>query len=268
MIEKLMPIVVANTLPAEILALSQQTLAEVAELTKAAREIDVKDAGSLEVGNTIFRQVDQLAKAISAGRLEVTRPIDALKKAIIAAEEKATEPLLEAKADLGKRIIACQKELERQRLEAEQAAREEAERKAAEERQRLEAERQAKIAQQEAERKAAEDAARAEAAMFGEDQEAAVAKLPPVEVITPVVVVPIVELPPAANPLPKSAVRTTRRQKLVIDDVDLIPTVLANVRLLIPDEKTIEKLMKAGVEVPGVRLVDIETICAASTRSK
>lgn len=266
MIDKLMPIVVANTLPAEIMALSQQTLAEVAELTKAAREIEVKDVASLEVGNTIFRQVDQLAKAISAGRLEVTRPIDALKKAIIAAEEKATEPLLEAKSDLGKRIITCQKELERQRLEAEQKAREEAEMKAAEERQRLEAERQAKIAQQETERKAAEDAARAEAAMFGEDPEAVVAKLPPVEVIPPVVVIPIVELPSAVNPLPRAAVRTTRRQRLVIDNPELVPTMMANVRLLVPDEKSIEKLMKAGVEVPGCRLVDIESIASAGGR--
>lgn len=258
-----LPIVVKNTLPAEIAVLSPEIMAEVAGLIEQSNSLVVNNIETMETANEVFKKIDGLAKSISSNRLEITRPIDALKKAIIAAEEQATEPLLNAKKDLGAKIISCQKELQRIREEEERKARAEAEAKAKAERERLEAERQAIIKKQNEDRAKAEAEAKEQAALFGEDQ----VELPPVVEPPPVIVVPVVADPIFSAPsIPKSAARTTTRQKLVIFDETLIPLCHAGVILRVPDEKVIEKLLKAGVNVPGCRLESVETVGSAGGR--
>lgn len=253
-----LPVVVPNTLPAEIVALSPELLAEAGRLVGEAMAMTPSDAASLDRANDLFRKVDKLAKTIADGRLEVTRPIDALKKKIIAAEEQATKPLAEAKTALGARITACARELQRQREEIERKAREEAEAKARAERERLEAERQAKIKADREEHERQTKAAEEEARLFGTEAEEIAPPAPP----PPVVVVPEVVLPPEAQLPIKSAARTTTRQKLVIDEPKLIPVELGGVRLLVPDEKAITAMLKAGVQIPGCRLEAVTSIGA------
>lgn len=245
-------IVVRNNLPAEIPAISAETMFQVSALTEQARDLQIVDVISLEAGNDIYRKIDRLLKEISSNRLEITRPIDALKKSIMTAEEGATAPLMASKKALQDRLYSFQKELERQAEEARKKARAEAEEKARVERERLEKERQAKI---EADKKKAEE----EAALFGTEPEIP-APPPP-----PVVVVPTVEVSNIPE-VPKSAVRKTTRNVLVITDEKSIPVELAGVRLLVPDLKAIEKLMKAGIAVPGCKLEAQEAFASAGGR--
>jgi hypothetical protein len=244
-------VIVANKLPAEIVALSDEAMAEVQRLTSEARALTVTDAASLEQGNALFRRIDALKKTVEAQRLDITRPIDALKAAIMEAERQATKPLAEARADLGERLLTVQRRLEAERQAAERRAREEAEARARAERERLEAERQAIIRRQAEERARAEAKAREEAELFGVAPEPVEAAPEP----PPVVVVPVVERAAVAVPVvPRAAVRESSRPVLVIDDAAKIPRELGGVALLIPDTKAIERILKAGVAVPGCRL--------------
>lgn len=257
-------VVVANNLPHELLALSGEALAQANALTsKAALLIITHEQPTIDAASAVFKEMGKLTKGIAEQRLAITRPIDALKEAIIAAERKATVPLLSAIAELGPKIHKAEQERDRLREEAARKAREEAERKAKEERDRLEKARQELIAKQEAERAEAQRLADEEAAMFGEKAEPIAAPEPP----PPVVIVPVVETPAQlATAVPKSAVRKYVKEVLVINDASKIPRYIEGIALLVPDEKAIEKLMKAGVKIDGCELVDKEKIGAAGSR--
>ena len=247
-----MELTVKNTLPAEIAAVAPVTMEKAGLMVSQANKAAIIDAASLSSAEDLYRSITALAKQISSDRMDITRPIDALKDAVIAAERAATVPLLAAKAKLEPLISGYRKEQERIRAEAERKAREEAEAKARIERQRLEAEQAARIREQEEAAAAAERQAEEERKLFGESS----VVVPEVEAAKPIIVVPEVEaqLIPAA--LPKSAVRETVKKVLQIDDAKGIPIELAGVRLLVPDTKAIDKLLRAGVAVPGCRLVD------------
>lgn len=255
-------VIVTNTLPAQIVALKDETLTQALTMAADAKVLVIKDAETLATGNALFKRIDAMNKAIKEQRMEITRPIDALKDAIMDAEQQATKPLTDARDDLGKRIFEMDNELKRQRQLAEAKARREAEDRAKAERERLEAERQEIIRKQQEEHAAAELAAKERAALFGTEAEA----IPEPEPPPPVVVVPVVDatIIPAAQP--KSAVRISTRTKLRIVDASKIPIDLAGVVLLVPDEKAIEKLMKAGVAVPGCELVTTEGFASAGSR--
>ncbi len=261
--EQQLSVAVRNTLPSEIVAVAPEVMAEAIHLAQIAKDIEVKDAESLEAGNATFTEVRNLLKKIEDRRREITRPIDALKAAIIEAERKATMPLTDAKESLGLKIVTCQRELQRVREEAERIAREEAEKKAAEERARLEAERQAKIKadQEEFERKkkAAED----EAALFGTEAE----RIAPPTEHPPVVVVPEV-IPPGVDipAVPKAAARVTKRAKVEVINLKQIPFEVGGVCLWELNEKVALQLLKAGVQIPGLRLAESESIVAAGGR--
>lgn len=254
-------VTIANPLPHEIIVLRPELTARASMLAAYAEQCNPRDAETLEEANLAFREVDALAKEINAQRMESTRPIDALKRAIIAAEEKATEPLRAAKEALGRRIVACQRELERIRQEAERKAREEAARKAAEERARLEAERQAKLAELEAQRKAEQERREEEAALFGHPPEA----LPEVE-LPPVVYVPEPIKSEIAKPIKAAATVAKRKKTEIHDPAALIAEACKNggtihgVQVLAIDEKAVDKLMKAGCTVPGARTIEIEQV--------
>jgi hypothetical protein len=257
-------LVISNNLPAQIPVMSHEALAKAQELVALAGVATVEPtAASLEQANALYRAIDKHGKDIAAARLELTRPIDALKSAVMEAERQATIPLTDAKVALGARIVIADSLLRKEIADAERKAREEAESKARAERERLEKERQELIAKQQAERAKAEQLAKDEAAMFGVEAE----PLPPVEEPPPVVIVPVVEAPGTfAMTAPKSAVRTSTRKRLVIDDAAKIPREIAGAVLLIPDEKAIDKLLRAGVAVPGCRLESYEAIGSAGVR--
>lgn len=259
-------VIVKNELPAEIVALKDETLAEVQALTAEANDmvLAIKDADTYAAGNDLFRRIEAFNKQVTEQRMEITRPIDALKAAIMEAARRATIPLSDANKALGQRLWDMKKELERQRQEAERKARAEAEARAKAERERLEAERQAIIRKQQEERAAQEAAAKEQADLFGTEAE----PLPPAPEPPPAaVVVPVVDAVAVPAPLPKSAVRGKTDHVLVILDAAKIPREIAGKVLLVPDEKAIKALMKLGVEVPGCRLDEVCGFASKGGRS-
>lgn len=258
----LAPVVVRPSFPAEVVVLTAEVKAEVAELVKASA-MEVKDAGQLEAANLIFVRLTKVAKGIEDGRLALTRPIDEIKASIIQAQRDATEPLRQAREDLGKRIVSCQIELQRIKEEAEKKAREEAEAKARAEREKQEAERQAEIKRQQEEYQKQCELEKEAAERFGTDFEPPPPPPPP----PPVVVIPEV-IPPGADvpALPKAAVTTATKKKLVIVDLALVPFKIQDRCLWVLDEKAALEVLKAGIKIPGLALDDVASIRAVGKR--
>jgi hypothetical protein len=274
-----LPVVVQNTLPAKLTAIAPEILDRALELSATASALIPTTAAELETANGVFREIDKLSKSIAAGRLELTRPIDALKAQVIAAERSATTPMDEAKAALGKRMLHCQGELNRIAAEARRKAQEEAEAVAREQRRIAEEERQAVIKKQQeehaarvAEQQRADEAAKKRAELLGEDHEPETAIIAPPPPPPPVVIVPEV-LAPVVPDAPKLAVRATRRQVLeIVNAEELIAEACKNAgkihgRLVVlVDEKAVEAMLKAGVPIPGARLVEKDGIAGNSSR--
>lgn len=254
-------IIVPNTLPPQIIALSDDALALAQGLASEAKALVITDAASLEVGNALFRRIDGHKKGIERARLELTRPIDALKAQVIEAERQATAPLEEARADLGKRLLVVENRIRAERAEAERRAREDAEARARAERERLEGERQAIIRRQTEDRAAAQAKAAEEAALFGTPE----VEVPAQSAPPPVVVVPVAQAV-AMPELPKSAVRRKADPVLVIVDADKIPREIGGKPLWVLDEKAIKAVWKAGISVPGTRMDQVEGFAAAGWR--
>jgi hypothetical protein len=83
-------------------------------------------------------------------------------------------------------------------------------------------------------------------------QEQLKAGIPPAKVEVPKIVVPVAA--------PVSTVITSQKRKvLVIDDINKIPITHMGVRLLVPDEKAIFNLLKAGVPIEGCRIGEDES---------
>jgi cell division septum initiation protein DivIVA len=271
-------VVVQNTLPAELVAIAPEILARALELSATASALIPTTAAELETANGIFREIDKLSKSIAAGRLELTRPIDALKAQVIAAERSATTPMDEAKAAVGKRMLHCQGELNRIAAEARRKAQEEAEAAAREARRIAEEERQSIIKKQQeehaarvAEQQRADEAAKKRAELLGEDHEPETIIAPPPPP-PPVVIVPEV-LAPVVPDAPKLAVRATKRQVLeIVNAEELIAEACKNNgkihgRLVVlVDEKAVEAMLKAGVPMPGARLVEKDGIAGNGSR--
>jgi hypothetical protein len=173
--------------------------------------------------------------------MELTRPLDDIRGSVIEAERTATAGVISAKADLSGRVSAYRKALQAARDEAERAERIRAEREAQATRQRL--------AQEAAERAAAQQA---EAALFDEEGTPPPPPEPPPVVVA---VTRMVDLPPAPPP---SIVGESTRKRLRIVDPDMIPVKVQGVRLLVPDEKAIDKVLRAGIAVPGCELESYE----------
>ena len=273
-------LIVPNTLPKEIVPIDTAMLEKANTMAFQAKALILIDADTLAVANAKFREIDALTKTIKEERLAITRPIEALAEAVREAARKATIPLDEARADLGDRIMKFDRKLKAEAAEAERKARDEAEARAAAERERLEAIRQELIAKQQAEfqaAKAAAEKARAEAQERA-DEEAALfgAVADAIEVVEPtkphepppVVVVPVLDAvrAPLGMPLGKCAVRPSKRKKLRILDASKIPREIAGAALLVPDEKAIDKLMRAGIAVPGCVLEDEEGFASSGSK--
>lgn len=259
-------LIVPNPLPAQIVALSDATMAQVAQLTAEAGTIVVSDAASLEAGNALYRRIKSLKDGIAEARLEATRPIDSFKKQIVEAERTATRPLEDAAEKLGATLLAVTKRLQAEEAERQRLAREKAEREAAELRRQQEEERQKQLAAWKAEEEAKRKAAEEEAAMFG--TAAPVESTPPPPAPAPVV--PVIDAQPVGKPLPKAAVRETVRYKLAITDpAALLAEACRNGGkihgrpVLLIDEKAVEALLRAATEVPGAKLEKVTGVGAS-----
>jgi hypothetical protein len=253
-------VLIANPLPAQIVALSEEAAANLAGLIRQGEALTtVANADDYAAADHVLAQVVKALKDIEAERKRIKAPIIDLGRALDEAAGEALAPLAGLKVELGKKLLAYQT--------AENARRAEEARKVAEARAAAEA--KARAEQQEADRIRKEaEAARLSAEMAVEVAAERGETLPPwemldapAEVPAPVVIVPEY-IAPAAPLLKSSAVTTKTVKRLEVYDESQIPAEAAGVRLWIRDDKAIEKLLKAGVAVPGCRLVE-STIIAA-----
>jgi hypothetical protein len=263
-------VLIANPLPAQIVALSSETGDLIAALSsetgdliaaieaRAAILAQVQDADAYAAADALVGECAKLAKAIEAERKRLKAPIIELGRALDDAAGEAIAPLAAIKAELGRKLLAYE--------QAENARRAEEARRVAEARAAAEAKARAEQAEADRIRREAE-ARRIEAEMAQEQMPPSAdiapwdepAPLP--EVPAPAVIVPEYVAP--AAPLLKSAsvVKKTTR-KVEIHDPAQVPREIAGVPLWIIDQKAVEKLAKGGVQIPGVRIVEVETIAA------
>lgn len=258
-------ITVQNPLPQQLIALSSELVAKRDGLAIRAAAVRISDPASLAEAEAVFVALDAFTKEVHTGRMEITRKLDALKAEIMDAESTAVDALKIHRDAVGRAITTFRAELRRIAEENARKAREAAEAEA--KRLREEAEANAK---READRVAAEQKHQAEeAALFGDDSPAPVARPAPVVPVIPVVptVAPI--MAPAVPDLPRSAVKTQTRKRLVIDDPAKVIAeackgggLLYGRTVLVIDEKAIDAICRAGCAVPGARLEEYETIAS------
>ncbi len=196
-----------------------------------------------EVAASRFTEIREIKKRIEESRVAITRPLLDAQRAVKARADEIT-----AQLDRGERML-------RDRLSVFEAA----------ERQR-EAEREAQRRAEAAERArlAAEEAARQREAELARTPDDAPYQLDEVPQTAP----PVVEAPAPAPAVPamKSVTSVRKVQTLKIVDVALIPAELNGVRLLVPDEGAITKLLKAGLTIPGCELEESTTTTARGGR--
>lgn len=244
------PITIPNTLPPAIVALASETLDQIARLESQAAVIPatITDVAQMRAADLIVGEVIRLDKAIEAERKRLKKPILDLAEALDMASSEARTPLIGIKADLGRAILAFQAEENRRR--------EEARRVMEEERRRQEAEAAAAlVAALEAQRQA--EQAATEAAPW-DDAPAATAA--PVHV--PEVIPPSYQDQVAVAPLKSASVVRKVTKKVQIVDPSKVPPEVGGVGLWIIDTKAVERLAKAGVSIPGVEVIEVETLAA------
>lgn len=265
-------VIVSHALPSQLTAISAELIARRDELAAAADTAVVSDVPSLLKAEELFRSLDQFTKQVKEDRLALTRKIDDIADQIRAAERQAIDPLGARRDRLMKLTSAFRDKLAAEERERQRLAREKAEREAAELRRQQEEERKAALAKWEADQAAARAAAAEETALFG-GTPAAPAPVAPPPPAAPAPVVPVVEAPPA-QVLPKSPVRKSVHKVMDLHDPALLIAEACKTGgklygrpVLVIDEKAVEALLKAAVEVPGARLVDDLRIGATGRRS-
>lgn len=253
-------ITVRNELPAEIVALSAETGETINALVVRANGIvQIASPDTYAAADAVVGECARLAKQIEAERKRLKAPIIDLGRALDDAAGEALAPLVTIKAELGRKLLAYQ--------EAENARRAEEARKVAEARAAAEA--KARAEQEEANRirreaeaaRLAAEMAQEVAAESGEELAPWEQPAPLPEVPAPVVIVPEY-VAPAAPLLKSSSVVRKTIKKVEITDPNAVPRELNGVALWILDMKQIEKLAKAGMPIPGVQVVEVETLAA------
>ena len=253
------PITIPNPLPASLVALSGETLEHIARIEASAKLITtVETVEQMQAADALAAEAIKLDKAIEAERKRLKAPITELVQALDMASSEARTPLIAIKQDLGRLVL---------KFQAEENARREAARIRAEEerRRREEAAAAAHRAALEAQRKA-EEAARA--AVEADEPPpiggSAVAPEPvePVRVHVPEVVAPSYEEQQSLAPLKSQAVVSRTVTVVEIFDPSLVPDAVGDVPLWTIDTKAVEKLAKAGLSIPGVRVAKRPAIAA------
>jgi hypothetical protein len=261
------PIIIPNTLPDTIIALSGETLAEIAAIqADAAAIVDIPDVPAMEAADAVVVRAIKIDKAIEAERKRLKAPILSLVEDLDNASGEARAPLIGIKSDLGRKILAFQaaenvrREAERRRIEEERRAAEAARQKALAEARAAEAAR----AKAESDRLAEIGRLEDEAASKGEtlapwEEPAPVAASEPVHIPE---VLPRYEEQAAVAPLKSRAVVQKTLKVVTITDPSLVPREFGGVALWIIDSKAVEKLAKAGATIPGVSITE-QVITAA-----
>lgn len=242
-------ITIANPLPKTLVALSQEAIDRVDTLVEQSIALGAKplvDLDAYNVADALHRSLHDMERELEKQRQLIKAPVLDLGRQIDGAAKAQAEALVEAKRRVAVRV--------REYQDAENRRREEARRKAEQEAREEEARRNAELE--------AKRAAEAEAAAWETPPDEPAPAAPEAfdgEIVRPVA--------PAPTPAPlKSSVRKQTVKRLVIDDASKIPRELNGVPLLVPDEKQIALVMKAGIAVAGCRLVEEEVLGAAGGR--
>jgi len=248
-------ITIINPLPAELIALSAEAAGALARLAvDAAAIVTVETLAQYQVADLLLGRCTAMARDIEAERKRLKAPILDLGRALDDAAGEALAPLLGIKADLGRRVLAYQTaENSRRAEEARRVAEERAAAAAEARRQQIEADRIRKEA----------EAAALQASMVDAPADLAPWEEPVAAIIVPERITIIPEyVAPAPPPLKSSAVKRSTVRRLVVDDETLIPDSVSGVALWTRDDAAIKRLMTAGVDVPGCRLVSDEIVAA------
>ena len=281
------------TIPStSILSLSADTIGQISQLKLSLASfatIEITDANFAEANGAVSRSA-KIKKAIEAEAKDRKREIDAQKKLVDAAVDGALGELTLALKPINQSLAAyaARKEEERQaaiaearRIEAEERARKAEEARIAAEARAAQARREAE-ARAEAVRQAEElrriELERQAALKAGEPlppkaiatAPAATPEVDPWDEPEPVAIVPEVvradlgRVTPVARPIipavVKTAVRTRTIQTLEIFDESAIPAIASNGAVLRKvDQAAVTAALKAGVDVPGARLISKES---------
>lgn len=235
----LVPLSIDNPLPSRIIVLSQEVLAEANALSERAAALTITDTDTMAVGDQVYRDLATLSKRIEAERQRLKAPILELGRSLDSCAKAAMEPMEAARAALGSRIAVFVKEENRRR--------EEERKRIAEEQARQQRERD------ERERRRLEEEARQVPDSFDAlpDESTVVITREPEPAPMPIV----------AN-VKSHAVRKKTVTTLIIGDRSKIPLEVGGVPLWTLDEKAVERLLKAGVQVPECRLEKTEDTAA------
>lgn len=232
---------------------------ETRSLSEAVDAFVVDSHEMFELAGEQLRQVKSLQKRIEETRFSMTRPIDAAKQAVMKFWRPFEEQAAATESALKSKMLAFQRETERQRREELERVRREEEARRAEDLRQAEAAAAAARADAEKAIEAGDIAAAEESAQAAdviEQQAALVAD-------SPIIVAPITAAAKAAG------ISTRDNWKAeVIDFAALVkaaaerPDLLA---LLKPDESALRKMagaLKSGAAIPGVRVWNEPTMAA------
>ncbi len=268
-------IAITHQLQTPLVLVDQEAVAYIKSLRAKADAISTTDADSLQANDKLAKEMKRLSSGVKSDGKTLRSPITKLGKDIIALEKEVTGPLDASFQRLARTITdhTDEVEQERQRVIAENKRREEeAMRQHQEQQRRLEErrkereqaeenERKRKVAQLEAEHRAERDgqpdlfdraAQNRPGIPTGSLDEPTVVGpgvQPIMPAIEPVVEVELEPVPPK----PTVSVHTRQIDELEIYDESLIPDEIAGRRLRVIDEKAVEELLKAKIDVPGAR---------------
>lgn len=229
-------VIAVTNVPAEIVVLSQDSinlLDAVIEQACAMAISDVPmDESDFNLCNAAYKRLGKLRVQMETERKALKAPLLRAGEAIDEASKEYQANLKDAEMRLGMKVKNYELEENRRRDAIARAARDESERQY-----------RAQVEAQEADRAAKQ------------------ALLPPGEELSVIDTAPVrVPVAVLAPPPIKSAVRLSTHQVLIIDNIDLVPVKIGNVRLLEINETAIKQVLRAGFEVAGCHLETREGI--------
>lgn len=248
-------VTIPNTLPAVLVAISAEARDQIAALEAQAADITaISCMDEYTAADQVLAQVVKAIRELENERKRIKAPILDLGRQLDEAASEAGTGLLAIKASLGQKLLTFQqaenrrRDEERQRLEAQRREAEEQARRARE----IEEHNRLELARAAAETANAID----EVAPWEE------APAPVAPVLIPVVEAPTIEQQFAAAPLKSSAVVSKTIKRVEITDASLVPREFGGVQLWTIDTKAVEKLAKAGAQIPGVTVSEVQITAA------
>jgi len=245
-------ITIQNPLPAVLVAISGEAMAQIAALeSQAAGMTTIDTIDDYKAADEVVAQSVRVLKDLEAERKRIKAPILELGRQIDEAAGEAVTGLTMVKSRLGTLLLTYQ-QAENRRREEERQRLAEAARLAEAENARI-----AELNRQELARVAALSASAAEVAPWEE----------PVAIEAPAII-PVVEIPGqyerqmAVAPLKSSAVVAKTIKRVEITDASLVPHEFGGVPLWEINIKAVEKLAKAGAQIPGVTITEVHVTAA------